>query len=124
MTRLSNQFFMQQQFKEMNFHEPAFAFALLGAQPGSPEHEQFDSAQEDVEEDEGDTASAFNAELNITTGEETDASGCPAHMSSADRHHLRNCTLLRERNRACQEVRRPKNRWLSFPMFKETTKEG
>ena len=49
---------MQQQLKELNLDEPAFAHcpALLGAQLGTPEYEQFDSAQEDTEEDEGDAS--------------------------------------------------------------------
>ena len=41
MTRRANQFFVQQQLREMNFDEPAFAHcpALLGAQPETPENE-------------------------------------------------------------------------------------
>ena len=35
----------------------------------------------------------------------------------------RNCTLRREHNQAQWEFRRLKNRWLSFPLFRETTKE-
>ena len=50
MTRRADQFFVQQQLRELNFDEPAFEQhpPLLGAQPESPEHEQFNSAREDV----------------------------------------------------------------------------
>ena len=55
MTRQAGQFFVQQQLREMNFDEPAFAHhpALLSARPETPENERFDSAHEDAEEDEG-----------------------------------------------------------------------
>ena len=71
----------------MNLEEFAFAQCptLLGAQPESPECEQFDSAQEDAEEDSKAT-SALDAELNASTGEETDTSGHPARMPSAEWH--------------------------------------
>ena len=87
MTRRADQFFMQQQLKELNLDEPAFVHcpALLGAQPGTPEHEQFNSAHEDAEEDEGDATSALDAELDASMGEEMDTTGCPAHMPSAER---------------------------------------
>ena len=41
MTRWADQFFMQQQLREMNFDELAFAHrpALLGARPETPENE-------------------------------------------------------------------------------------
>ena len=41
MTRQADQFFMQQQLREMNFDEPAFTHrsALLGARPETPENE-------------------------------------------------------------------------------------
>ena len=41
MTRQANQFFMQQQLREVNLDEPAFAHcpALLGARPETPEYE-------------------------------------------------------------------------------------
>ena len=86
MTRRADQFFVQQQLKEMNFDEPAFAQcpALLGAQLESPECEQFDS-REDVDEEEGGATSALDAEINASTGEETEASGCPARVPSAER---------------------------------------
>ena len=63
----------------MNLEESTFAQrpTLLGAQPESPECEQFDSAREDAEED-GEAASALDAKLDASTGEETDASGRPA----------------------------------------------
>ena len=125
MTRWADQFFVQQQLKEMNFDEPAFTHcpALLGTRLGSPEHKQFDFTQEDTKEDEGNTTSILDAEIDASTGEEMDASWRPAHMPSADRPRWRNCTLHREHNRAHQDFHRPKNRWLSFPLFRETTKE-
>ena len=78
---------MQQQLKELNLDEPAFAHrpALLGARPGTPEHEQFDSAREDAEEDEGDATSALDTELDASMGKEMDATGHPAHTPSAER---------------------------------------
>ena len=41
MTRRADQFFVQQQLREMNFDEPAFAHhpALLGTRPETPENE-------------------------------------------------------------------------------------
>ena len=74
--------------------------ALLGTQPETLENEQFDSAREDTEEDEGDTTSVLNAELDASTGEEMDATRRPARTPSADRCQRRNHTLRRERNRA------------------------
>ena len=87
MTRRANQFFVQQQLRELNLDEPAFVHcpALLGARPETPEYEQFDSTREDTKEDEGDTTSTLDAELNASTGEEMDDTRCPAHMPSADR---------------------------------------
>ena len=125
MTRWADQFFVQQQLREMNFDEPAFAHhpALLGAQPETLENERFDSAHEDAEEDEGDATSVVDTELDASMGEETDATGRPARMPSADRHRRRNRALRRERNRAQQEFCTPKNRRLSFPLFRESTKE-
>ena len=125
MTRWADQFFVQQQLKEMNLDEPAFAQrpALLGTHLETPEYEQFDSTQEDAEEDEGDVMSALDAELDVSMGEETDVSGHPHHMPSPDQHHQRNHALQRERNRVCWEFWRPKNGRLSFPLFRETTKE-
>ena len=71
MTRQADRFFVQQQLKEMNFDEPTFVQhpALLGAQLDSPEREQFDSAWEDAEEEEGGTTSALDAEINASMGE-------------------------------------------------------
>ena len=102
MTRQADQFFVQQQLREMNFDEPAFAHcpALLGARLETPENERFDSAREDTKEDEGDTTSVADAELDASTGEETDTTGCPGRMPSADRRCQRNRALRRERNRA------------------------
>ena len=125
MTRRADRYFVQQQLGEMNLKESTFAQhpTLLGAQPESPECEQFDSAREDTEVEDGEATSALDAELDASTGEETDASGHPARMSSAERHHRRNCAMCRECTRAQREFRRPKNRRLSFPLFRETTKE-
>ena len=79
---------MQQQLREMNFDEPAFTHhpALLGARLETPENERFDSTREDAEEDEGDATSTLDTKLDASTGEETDTTGCPARMPSADRH--------------------------------------
>ena len=87
MTRWADRYFVQQQLGEMNLEESAFVQCptLLGAQPESPEHEQFDSAREDAKEEDGEATSALDAELNASMGEETDASGCPARTSSAER---------------------------------------
>ena len=124
MTRWADRYFIQQQLGEMNLEESAFAQrpTLLGAQRESPKHEQFTSAWEDAKE-EGKAASTLDAKLDASTGKETDASGCPARMPSAERHHLRNCAMHRERTHVQREFLRPKNRCLSFPLFWETTKE-
>ena len=125
MTRRADRFFMQQQLKEMNFYEPAFAQcpALLGTQPESPEREQLDSTWEDVEEEEGGATSALDAEIDASMGEEMEASGCPAQAPSAERRCQRNHAMQRECTWAHQEFQGPKNRCLSFPLFWETTKE-
>ena len=85
MTRRADRYFVQQQLGDMNLKESAFAQrpTVLGAQPESPGREQFDSAREDVEED-GEAASALDAELDASTGEETDASGCATRSPSAE----------------------------------------
>ena len=116
MTRRADQFFVQEQLKEMNLDEPAFMHhsALLGTRLGTPEYEQFDSAREDAKEDEGDSTSVLDAELDTSMGEETNASGHLARMPSADRCRRRNRALRREHNWACREFRRPKNKQLSF----------
>ena len=46
MMRQADRYFVHQQLGEMNLEESAFAQqpTLLGAQPESPKHEQFDSA--------------------------------------------------------------------------------
>ena len=125
MTRWADRFFMQQQLWEMNFNEPAFAQCptLLGAQPESPEHEQFDSAQEDVEEEEDSATSALDAEPDASMGEEMKASGCSPQAPSVERCRRRNHTMQRECTRARREFQGPKNKCLSFPLFRETTKE-
>ena len=86
MTRQADRYFVQKQLGDMNLEESAFAQhpTLLGTQPESPRHEQFDSAREDVEEDSK-AASALDAELDASTGEETDASGRAARSPSAER---------------------------------------
>ena len=117
MTRWADRFFVQQQLREMNFNEPTFA------QPESPEREQFDSAWEDVEEEEGSATSALDAEPDASMGEETEASGCSPRVPSAEKHRQRNHAMWRERTRAHREFRGPKNKRLSFPLFRETTKE-
>ena len=59
----------------MNLKESAFAQrpTLLGAQPESPECEQFDSAREDAKEEDSKATSALDAKLDTSMGEETDA---------------------------------------------------
>ena len=54
MTRRADRYFVQQQLGEMNLEESTFVQrpTLLGTQPKSPEHEQFDSAPEDAEEED------------------------------------------------------------------------
>ena len=96
MTRRADRHFIQQQLGEMSLEESTFVQCptLLGAQPESPECEQFDSAREDAEEEDGEATSALDAKLDASMGEETDASGCPTRMSSAEQHCGRNppCT--------------------------------
>ena len=58
---------------------------LLGTRPESPEHEQFDSAWEDAEEEDGRATSTLDAKRNVSTGEETDSSWHLARTSSAER---------------------------------------
>ena len=101
MMRQAYRYFIQQQLGDMNLEESAFAQrpTLLGTQLESPGCEQFDSAWEDVKED-GEAASALDAELDASTGEETDVSGRPARSPSAERHHQRNRAMRRERTRA------------------------
>ena len=125
MMRWADRYFIQQQLGEMNLEESTFAQhpTLLGTQPESPEREQFDSAQEDAEEEDSKATSALDAKLDASTAEETDTSGHPARTSSAERCRQRNHTMRRERTRVRREFRRPKNRCLSFPLSRETTKE-
>ena len=87
MTRQANQFFMQQQLRKVNLDEPAFAYcpALLGTRLDNPQYERFDSTRKDAEEDEGDTTSTLDAELDASTGKEMDTTGHPARTPSADR---------------------------------------
>ena len=99
MMRGADQYFVQQQLGDMNLEESAFAQrpTLLGAQLESPECEQFDSAWEDAEEEDGKVTSTLDAKLNASTGEETDASGRPTRMPSAEPRCQRNRTMHRER---------------------------
>ena len=60
--------------------------ALLGTRLETLEYKHFDSACEDAEEYEGGATSALDAELDASTGEETDTSGHLAHTPLADRH--------------------------------------
>ena len=85
--RRADRYFVQQWLREMNLEESTFTHRpiLLGAQPESPECKQFDSAREDAKEDDKAT-SALDAELNASTGEETDVSGHPAQSPSDERH--------------------------------------
>ena len=96
MTRWANRYFIQQQLGDMNLEESTFTQCptLLGTQLESPGHEQFDSAWEDVKED-GEAASALDAELDASTGKEMDASGRPARSPSAERHRGRNRAMHR-----------------------------
>ena len=100
--RRADRHFVQQQLGEMNLEESAFAQhpTLLGAQPESPEHEQFDSAWEDAEEEDSKATSTLHAKLDASTGEETDAYGRPAQTSSAEQRCRRNHAMCRERTRA------------------------
>ena len=125
MMRWADRYFIQQQLGEMNLKESAFVQhpTLLGTRLESPEHEQFDSTWEDAEEEDGEANSTLDAKLDASTGEETDASGQRALTSLAERHHRRNRAMCRECTWARREFRRPKNRCLSFPLFRETTKE-
>ena len=99
MMRRADRYFVQQQLGEMNLEESTFAQhpTLLGAQPESPEREQFDSAREDTKEEDGEAASTLDAELDASTGEETDASGRPAQTPSAEQRRRRNRAMCRER---------------------------
>ena len=105
-------------FESWNFDEPAFEQRppLLGAQPESPEREQFDSAREDVKE-EGGVTSGLDTELDASTGEETEVSGHPDRAPLAERRRLRNRIMQRERARARRDFRAPKNKRLCFPLF-------
>ena len=125
MAKRADRYFVQEQLREMNLEERAFAQrpTLLGTQPDSPEHEQYDSAREDAEEEEGEVTSALDAKLDASTGEETDASRRPGRTPSAERRRRRNRALRRECTWLWREFRRPKNRRLSFRLFRETTKE-
>ena len=109
----------------MDLKETAFAQrpTLLGTQPESPKHEQFDSTREDAGEEDSEATSALDAEFDASMGEEMDASRHPARTPSTEQCCRRNCTLRRERTQARRESWRPKNRHLSFPLFRETTKE-
>ena len=91
---------MQQQLREVNLDEPAFMHcpALLGTRLETLEYEQFNSAHEDAEEDEGNSTSTLDAKLDASMGEEMDITRHPAHTPSADRCSRRNHALRREHN--------------------------
>ena len=76
-----------------------------------------------LRKEEGGATSALDAKIDASMGKETEASGHPARVPSADRHHRRNRVMQREHTRAHQEFQGPKNRCLSFPLFRETAKE-
>ena len=71
----------------MNFDEPAFAQCptLLGNQPESAECKRFDSAREDVEEEEDSATSRLDAEPDASMGKETEASRRSPQAPSAKR---------------------------------------
>ena len=97
MTRQADRFFVQQQLREMNFDEPAFAQrpTLLGAPNQRVQNvNMFDSAQEDVEE-EGGATSALDAKPDASTGEETEASGRSPQAPSAERRCRRNRAMCK-----------------------------
>ena len=102
MTGRADRYFIQQQLREMNLEESAFVQCptLLGAQPESPEREQFDSTWEDTKEEDGEAASTLDAKLDASMGEETDASGRLAQTPSAERRCRRNRAMRRKRTRA------------------------
>ena len=52
--------------------------------------------EEEVEEEEGGATSALDTEIDASMGKETEASGCPAQVPSAERHRQRNHTMRRE----------------------------
>ena len=83
MTRRADRFFVQQQLQEINFDEPAF-------ERRPPERKQFDSAREDVEDEEDRVTTGLDAELGASTGKETEVSELPGRPSSADGRHRRN----------------------------------
>ena len=87
MTTRADRFFIQQRIWEMHFDEPTLERRppLLGAQRASPECEQFESAREDVKEDEGATT-GLDADLGVSTGEETEVSRCSGWVPSVDGH--------------------------------------
>ena len=89
MTRQANCLFVQEQLRDLQITELALPHcpALLGDQPKTPDQEQYDSAQEDAKDDEGDATSQLDVNLDASMGKEMDASGHLCHSLSADRHH-------------------------------------
>ena len=125
MTQQTDPLFMQEQLRDLQITEPAFPHhpALLGNRPETTDPDQYDSTWEDVEDDEGDATSQMDVNLDASIGEETDTS-LHLHCSlSADRCRWKNHALHRECNCAQQEFSKPQNCWLSFPLFRENTKE-
>ena len=91
---------MQEQLRDLQIAELAFPHRpiLLGDCPETPDQDQYNSAWEDAEEDEGDATSQPDAKFDASMGKEMDASRHLCRSLLADRHHQRNCALHRECN--------------------------
>ena len=128
MTWWADRLFVQQQLRDLQVAEPAFLHcpALLDDRPKTLDLEQYDSTQdcEGDNDDEGDALSQLNADLDASKGEEMDTSGHLHWLLMAEGHHQRNHALCRECNQAQQEFCKPQNHRISFPLFRETTKEN
>ena len=127
MTWWADHLFIQEQLRDLQITELAFPhhIVLLDARPETLDPEQYDSAWEEAgtDDDKGNATSQLDADLNASTSEETDALGHSHRSLSADRCRQRNHTLHRDCNWAQWEFCKPQNCWLSFPLFRETTKE-
>ena len=95
LTRRADQLFVQEQLRNLQITEPAFAHcpALLGDHPETPDQEQCNSTWEDAKEDEGNATSVLDAKLDASTGEEMDASGYLHCSALVDRRCQRNHAL-------------------------------
>ena len=72
MTRWADYLFVQEQLRDLQITESAFAHhpAILGSHPETPNQEPYDSAWKDMEEeDEGNATSLLDAKLDTNTGE-------------------------------------------------------